>query len=267
MMTTSHPIPFLLGLTVVGALSASAPGATLVESFDYADGASLDGAGAAGGGWGGGWALTGATTGTATATAPGLTYAGVAAAGNKATIDTDTQSLNLARPFASTLGGEGTTTYVSFVIERTGTSVRFMGLSLDGAISDLLIGHGSGSANWGISVGATAANSSVPTTTQSLLVVRIDAVAGADTATLWVNPDLSLTESGNVSAGQITTIDFGAFSRVILQASATSLAANVNNDFVFDELRISDVSPFAVPEPASAMLALAAAPLLARRRR
>ncbi|WP_432799418.1 PEP-CTERM sorting domain-containing protein [Poriferisphaera sp. WC338] len=248
-------------------ISYQAQSAAVLESFDYTDTATLDGQGAAGSGWAGAWSQGGGATTTATIASLGLTHPNVSSAGNKAVITPTGSSTFLTRSLSDTYGADGTTTYISFLGERlndANTTTRFFGLKLAGSSNGLLIGQKSFGSKWGIVAGSTSVDSTVDTLDAALIVVRLDAVAGADTLTLWVNPDLSLTEASNTPAAQITTVDIGTFNSVRLDASETAIPGA---DYEIDEISISNEgSPFVVPEPASLMLLGLAMPLLACRR-
>ncbi|MEZ6194007.1 MAG: PEP-CTERM sorting domain-containing protein [Phycisphaerales bacterium] len=231
-----------------------------VESFDYAEG-SLNGLNG-GSGWSGAWGSSAYTV-----TSPGLTYLGIAEAGNKAT--SGSNSGTLFRGVGETFGTEGTSWYVSFIAQKLVANdvTRFFGVALySSAGEQLLIGQSSGSPNWNIAKGATASSSTVSSQTEALLVARIDSKAGNDDVTLWVNPDLSLPEGANVPSATllgITDIDFLTSIRLGGGGANSTQAASVHT---IDELRIDSESPF-VPEPASLALFGIALPMIALRKR
>lgn len=93
-----------------------------------------------------------------------------------------------------------------------------------------------------------------PSNVQTLLVLRVDLdagngqFAGNEKVWLWVNPDLSLPEASNApiggAAGFSTINDFATIDRVRIGGGGYS-EPNTFAKHIIDELRISDVSPFA----------------------
>ena len=70
----------------------------------------------------------------------------------------------------------------------------------------------------------------------------------AELITLWINPDLSLPEGANTPIGGgafETKRDFGTFNRIRVGGGGTNASGNYAKHVV-DEIRISDISPFAV---------------------
>lgn len=117
------------------------------------------------------------------------------------------------------------------------------------------------------SLGSNAAANFLPAgraDVQSLIVAKIEFDAGgtpsepqagfntdAELITLWLNPDLSLPEEANVPIGGgsfATERDFGEFKRIRIGGGGYADPVTYAKH-VIDEIRISDVSPFATIAP------------------
>jgi hypothetical protein len=266
-----------LAVFFASALNAMNSSAALLvyEGFDYSAGTSLR-TQSGGTGFAGAWANTG--NATETATSPGLGYGNLTAAGNKATLNgqqttsTNGNSAFLTRDLSQSFGADGTTVWLSFISQRTGSKSaggtaqplnyqRVFSLSLfsGSATEQASVGELSNDPAdvWALNPDATtiapSAHTTTPLDTQSFLLLRIDNIAGtsSDKAYLWVNPDLSLGEPA-IGTEAATITDELSFNRVRLtvggsQNSGATLAASG----LFDEIRIgdtfADVTP--VPEP------------------
>jgi hypothetical protein len=222
------------------------------EGFNYPDTTSIL-TQTGGGGWTDAWTKNGNEASTEIATAPGLTYSTLPVVGNKATLTGATAltgngaSSFVFRNFNTNFGGDGTTTWLSFIGQRTGTKSgdhgvgstpsyqRIYGISFfDNGIANtnerFNVGELSSSADvddtdtWALNVfnpsgPGTVVPTAVPVDQQAFLLVRLDYGSGplSDNAYLWVNPNLAL---GQPSIGT---------------ANASLLSRNLE----FDRLRIS----------------------------
>jgi hypothetical protein len=294
----SRPIALvgmLLGLA--GVTSPASAALLAYEGFDYAPGTLV---GQNGGiGFSNAW---GTTTGSAAVQAPGLGYGALATTGNKLFMDGAAGTVQTFRNITSQRGTDGTTTWISLITERTGQkggtfgqggapsylrplNVSFYQLPIGGTGNGSeIFAVGEGTRNQpppafdedvlGFLVGGSVANAATRWTTapvdnESFLLVRIDhGAANADTAYMWVNPDLSV-EPTLGSAMATTTGNFN-FNRVRPFAGNPSAeAGNIAAQGTVDELRIgdtwADVTP--IPEPASFTLLGLSALLMTRRGR
>lgn len=229
------------------------------EGFDYADGTNLRGT-TGGDGWTNAWANTGAST--ETATEPGLTYPDLPVFGNKAEIAGEQTSGNGSTTFlrrqTAEFGTDGTALWLSFLGQRTGdksgdplTYERFFGLSLETGPSTekMQIGETSTLTDdaWSLIAPAGSGNaqtviSSTPIDQLSFLLVRIDfGESNLDNAHLWVNPDLSLGESG-LGAADASVFDANfTFNQIRLGAGGSqSGGAVLAASGLLDEIRIGD---------------------------
>lgn len=278
----SHPNVFRLrGLTLGAALLAAAgtgpaasAGILVYEGFDYPVGSNLIGQNG-GAGFSEAWRRrTGTSLGTSAIQAAGISYDSLATTGGQVFLEGTAGggSIDPIRTLSATRGTDGTTTWISFLGERTGptsgtfgpggtpTYVRAWNVALfDPNGERLAVGDATWSAAlgqdndvWGLIQGGSASNpgtrwSNVSLADPSLVVVRIDHAAGAtDKAYLWVNPSLA-TEPLTASAQATTTGDF-TFNQIRLFAGNPN---PVGAQGIVDELRVGqtwfDVTP--VPEP------------------
>lgn len=257
-------------VAAVGAMAPLAARADTIayEGFDY-DTGSL--AGQSGGdGFSGAWGAI--ANGTINVVTPGLGAGDLPTSGNAVFIEPASGTTTILRSLSSTLGADGTTTYVSFLAHQT-TGNRFFGVSLySGGAERLLIGSSS-NPNWGITVpgglGGHTAFSSTPKIAEDpvLLVLRIDSVAGNDTLRLYVLPEPVEDEPVAASA-TMTAYNLGTFDRIRIGAGFAD-AGNPTSKGYIDELRIATTweDALAVPEPASLGLLLAGGTLIGLRRR
>ena len=232
------------------------------DGFDYPPGQNLAGQN-------GGIGFTDPWSGTGPATiAPGsLSTGGLATTGNSvsfgaAEIITSRHQRTLAAP----LGADGTTRWLSFVMQRTtgvsaGGGLVIGSPTTQGPAQGLFVGDPTDSEFYGLSqqggAGTPTASSRVPVTNQALLVVRLLFAPGNDTFDLFVNPPLGGPPPATPDAS--ISFDLGTGNRLV-ELSVTSIGAGAAA-YLADELRIgntfSDVTP--VPEPSALLLAGATA--------
>jgi hypothetical protein len=276
-------VVFEFGVSPVGAVN------TIVEHFDYTDASSVGGQGGAVDGWADVWsAVAGSGTLTVTASGLSYPNLPETPSGNKMSYDVAFSSTNSLR-FFTTGFSSGTfyLSYIieNLVYDHPDPGIgdvvggRFAGVALyAGGTEKMLLGQGSqfdGTAASPTKIGVnrvldngsglvgTAPGSATnflpggPSNVQSLLVLRVDldagngTVAGNERVWLWVNPDLSLPESSNTPIGNgpfSTDIDFTTINRVRIGGGGLNATATYAKHII-DELRISDVSPFAPPVP------------------
>jgi hypothetical protein len=212
--------------------------ATIYEPFDYATGGQGVSFQNGGVGFSGAWGSS-----FHDVTSPGLTYPGLSTVGNKA--QSDPASGTNFRGIAETFGTEGTSWYFSFIGQKliADDNTRFFGVALYNSSGEaLLVGQSSGSPNWNIAKGPSVAASTVSSQDQALLLVRVDSLPGDDNITLWVNPDLSLTEAANTPASSLS-LDLGLITTIRL-GGGTANATQAASHHTIDEIRFDDASPF-----------------------
>jgi hypothetical protein len=254
-----HRLPITATGIVAAALGASllpssvSAALSVYEPFSYTAAANLN---TQNGGTGFSGAWSGATT--ATINASGLSYSTVPALGLAASTAAGTAVAN-SRSVSATLGGNGTTTYFSFLMRPDnvntarnaefgliGSANLWVGKSFSGTDNTHFVLE-SGTAGSGTGLQATTTTATSGTTV--LLVLRADFAAGNDTFKLYVNPT-SVLEPGSAAA-TLTGIDVGT--------SLTSLQINGNLGFTFDELKIGSSYADVVPEPSTYAAAFAVA--------
>ena len=263
------------------------------EPFDYLDGAAL--AGQSGGtGWAIPWSPKNGNTANhanINVVADSLTYPGLVTSGNKThcfwtNTGSGSASTNTFRNLQTPLGTG--THYIRILAQKVGGGNRFFGLALFpiGGSEKALIGQSSGYSNWTINRVLTdevfppghqnegqltnTLTSSVPTTTQALLVVKLelrepslDNLDGLDRITYWVNPDLSLPEDVSTAVGgqtYTTSVDYETIGRVRVGGGGFNAAVggDAANHYL-DEIHFDSYPPFAhgrivVKEPAATEL-------------
>ena len=153
------------------------------------------------------------------------------------------------RDLGAALGTPGTTLWMSFLVQPDRTDLlSYAGVVLGDSGSALFAGY---QGNEFILATANSPFGIVDTGTLALggeaafLVVKVDFAAGADTATLYVNPTpgAALPDSPAAGIAVKTDLDLGSFSRVALVKGQGLLP----NDPALDELRLGttylDVAP------------------------
>lgn len=241
-----------LGLCVVTS-TVSAVTLTAVEHFDYGDGMNIEGQ-TGGTGWTGGWSSD--SDGTFTASTPGLSYPGVDASGNLAVIAPGSATSTYYRDLSATLS-DGDIVYVGFLGQKTvaDDDTRYFGVALfEGSSEKILVGQGSGFANWTVnklnsvySLPTETLESATSSQDEAYVLARIDLRPGVETVTYWVNPDFSKSELENTAVGgtsYVTEADYGTVSRVRVGGGGTS-TSQAASTHLLDELLITTDSPFA----------------------
>ena len=246
----------LSGMVACGIFAGlqSAHANVVTENFDYVDGALVGQTG------GTGWDAVGWRTydGGDGVTESMITVSGGQALFTDATTNSGTTSIyrDVATPFSSG------TVYVSMQVNDLNDDARYWGLKLyAGATEKMLIGQGSTYENWtidGITTNGTSESvlqSTVDSNASALLLVKLElgAYAGThDLITFWVNPDLGSVENVGTAVGGTSLIGVtrGDLTTVRIIGGGYSETVGVPN-FNMDDLSLSDVSPFAIPEPAT----------------
>ncbi|MBC8008911.1 MAG: putative Ig domain-containing protein [Burkholderiales bacterium] len=148
-------------------------------------------------------------------------------------------------------GIDGGTLYLSLLARTSSATPQAWRFALNGSGRNVFLENTA--TGWSLNenaAGPVATTGALTLNSTTLLVVRIDFVAGAgDTLRLWVNPPLDQT-LGTANATRVTSVDFGNM------ASFTARPA-VLGAMVFDEFRLGTtyaaVAPYTVPPPASAL--------------
>jgi hypothetical protein len=242
------------------------------EGFDYPVGASITNQ-SGGSGWAAGWVDNGSVGTLATNAPESLFYEDntgnrLQTSGGRAFVQGGTSlSLPSTTPYRSlptTLGtNDNTTTWISFLGLRSGPVVlpqpyyrRVASLQLrDNATERLALGRASTDVatpmdTWSIYTGGSGANtvaSSVPLSNApcTLVVLRIDHLAGNDNCFVFMNPQLGVEPATN-SASLVTNAN-AAFNRIQLFAGNTTASASYA-ELQVDEIRVgetfADVTPY-----------------------
>lgn len=271
-------------------IAAAAQAELLVhEPFDYAAGSDLNGQ-SGGTGWAGAW--RDATNTGGTIQAGGLSHPGVASSGNHVLLSGATATYNIFRDIPNIAGGDGDTTWISFIGQRVGpagtgdnpymrgVNVGFFNTEHPSRTERVTVGNSSNAAqNTWAYIPTGSSNEIQPTTepytNQAWAVVRIDHIGDVNTpdnAYLFINPNPAVEPLiANADASSIGTFDYSGIDHV------RPFIGGVNGEIPYgelllDELRIgttyADMSGGVIPEPTSlAVLGLGALAALGRRRR
>ena len=241
----------LVATNVLGSATSSVVNVTVVGSlppyegfnYDTNSGEALSATTAGGTGWSGGWVQSTSTT------SPNETYAGEAIVANGATYYDATSQL-VTTGGAAELAGTGTpdfgdiralqcslnngTVYLSFIgqIINTGWGgVELTQTSGANDVAQIFLGAQWDASNWGWGGrGGGGPVSSVPCTTESLLVYRLDFTGSNTLVRLYINPPLASEPATPALTG---TWNMTSFNKVQIVSHGTP-----NNNGILDELRI-----------------------------
>ena len=165
-----------------------------------------------------------------------------------ATISSTLSTAEATRNLSNTVGADGTTTWISFLVRpnRTGTA-DFMGLQFGNTSATTgFVGYNGTSFILGRAGAVTAATVSgvnAQAGQAALLVLKLQSVAGNDTATLYVNPTPGLADPNSLRSVTVSNLDFGSFTRIGVSAG-NGFGMNAA---VLDEIRVGtsflDVAP------------------------
>ena len=193
---------------------------------------------------------TGATT--AIMETGDLTYSNLAVSGNSVEVQGNNQGIFRALGTTNSTAGKSLWFSALMQVDQS-VGVSYAGVSLFlGATEKFFFGQRSLSTDWGIEAwnNGLKTNSSITTVsnTTGFLVVQLDGTAGK--INLWVNP----TSLGAGAPGTATaTLSLTAFS-----FDTFRIQSGGTEKLDVDELRFgttyADVTPLAIPEPATAML-------------
>jgi hypothetical protein len=124
-----------------------------------------------------------------------------------------------------------------------------------GGTEQFLVGERYQSGNWGATASGNLNGSgqdssvAIQTFTTTLLLAEIN--QQTDTLTFWVNPDFNLTAAQNTPA---FSVNFGTGDSTIDTIRLRGGSTNDGNKWQFDNINVTQVAPFAVPEPSGASL-------------
>jgi len=210
-----------------------------IEHFDYVDGAL---AGQNGGtGWNGAWFHDTSYNATINVAGGKLDFASAG---------TDASTSDIFRYPAAPISNK--TAYISVRMKNKNGGLRYFGIKPFSGKA-MLIGSGSTRTNWTVDNVVNGTNtilvSSVPNTTESLLVFKVEFDAASngvnEMVTFWVNPTESvpvwLLDAADAVGGQSyeTTGDYGSISRLRVVAGGYSTSYTPGyTDFTVDDVQI-----------------------------
>ncbi|MEM6551389.1 MAG: PEP-CTERM sorting domain-containing protein [Planctomycetota bacterium] len=247
------------------------------EGFNYTAPNTVDGLNG-GSGWATPWDdLNDGNGHTFDIVAPGETYPGLLSSGNAMIEDEqNTASINSSlyeRQIDLTgspdfLSG-GTEGWISYIVNVSGSGSHGMtfGLSTGNANQQQqlrvyrgngtnIVGSGQDVTNgWVLQIGGnadvweTADGGDGQATGQSLVLIKIESVSGADPVSVWINPDLS--SEAALGAPQMFLDTNGVSQNDLLRFSAGNFPTSVT----YDEIRVGTSFASVIPEPGSLGLA------------
>lgn len=217
------------------------------ESFSYGSGM-LEGANG-GTGFTNAWTTTTGTSANVNATGLTSPTGTLPVAGGTAEMNTSSQ-FTQGRDLATSLGGDGTTAWFSYLL--TPEDISFGGISLtlshDGSGDYVTIGTSSNDfliTRNASTFGAARIDNVLVQGQTYFLTVKVDFAAGNDTVTLYVDPTPGLASPDSALTTQLTTADLGTFTQIGL------IGGFSGNNSKIDEIRVgesfADVAPSTGP--------------------
>lgn len=244
----------ILALVVSSTLTARADALLAYEGLLYPAGSSLNGQNG-GSGWAGSWSTPGGLD--ATITAQSLSFGDLGTTGGAVTTagfqppnqgsSVATWSRNLATP----LGADGTTVYLSFLLQPNAGAGFYGGINF----GNVFVGVSGNQTFYGLEGPANDLSLSTVPVVQGqtvLLVLEVQFQAGDDNLSLFVNPTPGQGQPATPNATK-SDLDVG---------TVTSVLINNYGGYTTDEIQIgstfSSVTSLAsVPEPASGWVVVA----------
>ena len=233
----------VLVLSVFSTVAARADSPFANEGFSYTVGSSLGGQNG-GSGWVGSWLTPGGLD--ATITAQSLSFGGLEVSGGAVTT-AGFQPLNQGssvafwlRNLATPLGADGTTVYLSFLLQPDAGYGFYGGINF----GNVFVGRSGNQADYGLEGPVndlSLSNAEVVQGQTVLLVLEAQFQAGDDLLSLFVNPTPGQPQPGTPSATK-NDLDVGTVTAVVI---------NNYGGYTTDEIRIGTTfaSVTAVPEP------------------
>ncbi len=237
--------------TVVnGSFSAEMPVA--YEGFDYLIGALAGSAG--GNGWAGSWTVQGGIGGSGSVSSGSLSDSTgtLPRAGHHATLAGGLSEVAAYRNLTSSLGSDGTTAWISFLLRPDSPAgFTYGGLVLGGTngtgANGLFIGHvlsGYRMETSGTGTGSVVSGIVPAQGVTAFVVAKLEFLPGDDRATLYIDPTPGITAPDSAYTVTVTNLDLGTFTQ--LKMSGGGLAQRS-----IDEIRIGDsyegVAPWGAP--------------------
>jgi hypothetical protein len=250
----------ILALAALASAPASAA-PILSESFTYPAGSVT--------GLTGGTGFSGAYTRDGTISVPGLNYTGLATGGNKFT--TASNNVGAFRTIPTINTDTAAPLYVAFLASTNGSTPNYGGISFyDGNTEELFLGKPSNTLNYGFDVsgatGGVATNGPAASTTPDLLVYRLTFTPAGETIDFFANPTPgSVLPAIPTATFLIPEATFAGdqFTQIRLQSG--------DQQINFDEFRtgatFADVAPVPEPSAVAALVTVAGAAVIRRRRR
>lgn len=235
----------VLALMVCAATAAQADAIFAYEDFNYTAGASLNGQNG-GAGWSGGWFTPGGLD--ATVIAQSLSFGGLGVSGgavSTAGFQPPNQGSSVSffeRDLDTPLGADGTTVYLSFLLQPDAGSGFYGGIGF----GNVFIGRSGNQSAYGLEGPVNDIElSAVPVFEGQtvLLVLEAQFLAGDDVLSLFVNPTPGPSQPATPDAVK-TDVDVG---------TVTGLVLNNYGGYTYDEIRIGSTfaSVTEAPEPES----------------
>lgn len=159
-------------------------------------------------------------------------------------------SATATRDMATGVGADGTTTWISFLVQPDTGPFNFAGITFgSSSATEGFAGFSLGRFAVGVAgTAGTAVSGITPVNDQdALLVLRLQHAAGNDSITLYVNPTPGLNAPDSALTAS-ASFDLGSFTRIAITGGTPSFGSNSG---YIDELRVgrsyAEVAPTAAP--------------------
>ncbi|MCZ4312787.1 DUF4347 domain-containing protein [Comamonadaceae bacterium G21597-S1] len=160
-------------------------------------------------------------------------------------------SATATRDLSTSIGANGTTTWISFIVQPDTGGSNYTGIEFGSGSATVGFAGLSQGNKFVVGVAGTSGNAvsglNAVNGQNTLLVLRIEHLAGNDVLTLYVNPTPGLNAPDSASTAS-ASFDLGTFTRLSVTAGTVFIGSN--NSYL-DEIRVgrtfADVAPTAAP--------------------
>ncbi|MCB2008525.1 MAG: DUF4347 domain-containing protein, partial [Rhodoferax sp.] len=159
-------------------------------------------------------------------------------------------SATAIRDLSTSVGATGTTTWLSFLVQPDTSGINYAGIEFGSSSATVgFAGFNNGRFIVGAAgtTGTAVSGINAVNGQNTLLVLKLEHLAGNDVVTLYVNPTPGLAAPDSIRTAS-ASIDLGTFTRIAVTGSTVLIGSNTT---IIDEIRVgrtfAEVAPTAAP--------------------